>query len=305
MGDTTEATPPTPTGSAGAEKIYWGVDSVAQSNEPYPHKDSPTTRYDYVMNNYRHEINFFGRYLTPYAGQRIECKEIKFLQERKCRLLLCYNSMSREDVKKDRQDGYNNGLLHGSEAAHRARDVLKVPPVTPATRSTQLRIYIYANIDTGKTIELSYHPTYYWMAGWWDGLWQNGFGPGIYFTAGPGSTLVERSIEKCKDVPDIITISVWTNYTYRDRKIKIIDTPGTCIKAPQSIPTVLNKKDNTIDNTIALGLVDVWQYAGNCLNGAVDLNLATQNGYKRLWNILTRTCTNDSIWKNYKSLLKA
>ena len=234
---------------------YWGVDSVAPAHKRF---GGEPTLYDFVtIHSNGRPPAFFGRYLTLNDKQRITFDEVLFLASKKCKILLCYNQMSIAEVRKD----YKNGLFHANRAADRANAL----PVRQSKFSPL--VWIYANIDSG------YQPTKYWLAGWWDGLWDRGYGPGIYYTAHVDSTLIQQSFEKCKKIPApaSLWLSAWSNCS-SSKACK----DGNILRIPPQF---------TPDQPQTPGVVDVWQYAGPCFNNAFDMNLSNQRGYDRMWNV--------------------
>ncbi len=235
---------------------YWGVDSVAQAHIPF---GGQPTLYDFVTKHSNgRPPAFFGRYLTTNSLQRILFEEILFLASKKCKILLCYNGMRSGEVFKATRK-------QGADHANRAADRAQALGVLSSRFSPS--VWIYANIDSG------YQPSDDWMAGWWDGLWDRGYGPGIYYTASTISTLIKRSLEKCKKIPSPPSrwLSAWSNCSSSKRC-----KDGNVIRIP---PQFTPPQPHTP------GVIDVWQYAGPCFNNGFDMNLANQRGYHRMWNI--------------------
>ncbi len=239
---------------------FWGVDSVAPAHKKYRSEPEPTL-YDYITRlSNGGPPAFFGRYLTTDSEQRIEFDEILFLASKKCKILLCYNGMETYDVKTRER-----GLFHANRAADRAKALgVRSSIFSPS-------VWIYANIDSNDN---SYKPTKDWMAGWWDGLWDRGYGPGTYYSASPISNLIERSFKECKKIPGPPSrwLSAWTSHNHSGaRNCK----NGKYLRIP---PQFSPAQPHT------LGIVDVWQYARDC-NNAFDMNLANQRGYDKMWNV--------------------
>jgi hypothetical protein len=239
---------------------YWGVDSVAPADRPFG--DSPTL-YDYVLSRSNgRPPAFFGRYLTPADTQRVTDSERAFLSQRSCKLILNYNQLRRATVETPGAKGRESGTHHANAAA----DLASGPGIEAPANVGAPTVWLYANID-----EL-YNPTVEWIAGWWEGLWGRGYGPGIYFPAGKDSVKVANAMKVCS-VPDIRAwCSVWS-------------------WAGQSKGSTNVEKNQFTTNLppAYADCVHVWQYGAQCFKYAgdktrsFDMNLATEVGYGRMW----------------------
>jgi hypothetical protein len=261
---------------------YWGVDCVAQADQPF--LNSPTL-WDYVLEcstPRRQKANcvqpapaFFGRYLTRVEKQGITQSERIFLRDRNCKLLLCYNELTNHDhpISFLREKG-DAVYAWGRDCARNAADLaLKVKAPSGG------KVYIYANIDAG------YQPSEDFICGWWEGLWGEGlvdqgrrYAPGLYFPAGTGSTLIGRAMKRCK-IPGIESLcSIWS---WAGQHQRTTDVDRHVFNPP--LPSTPNN-------------VDVWQYATTCFahnvpvpgqkpyTASFDMDLATQQGYDRMWD---------------------
>jgi len=239
---------------------FWGVDTVLPADKPY---GNHTTFYDYLLEKSEgRPPAFIGRYLVPSSNthQKIDASEVYYLAQKQCKILLNYNQFRIGTVRQNGNAGRDSGISHANDAANLAQQL----GVRPSVGSPS--VWIYANIDAG------YQPTAAWLAGWFDGIWSRGFGPGIYYKAHVGSTLVDRAVAECKIVPGapFLWLSVWS-----------WDTPVRSCKSGNS----LRIPPYTPANPTTLGVVDTWQYAGVCFGKAFDMDLASQRGYDRMWNV--------------------
>ena len=240
---------------------YWGVDCVAPAHKPLG--DSPTL-YDYVLaNSNGRQPAFFGRYLTPSSLQRITADEQKFLRERNSKLLLNYNQLSKQGVA-----GKGPGARQsGKDKAYAAANLASDPEVGAPAKTGAPTIWIYANIDSG------YDPSVEWIQGWWDGLWERGYAPGLYFPAGKDSAKVATAMNGYNTIPNIrawCSVWSWAGSSKGTRNVSknefTTDLPPTYAEC-----------------------VQVWQYGGQCFKyhgdetRSFDMNLATQAGYDKMW----------------------
>jgi hypothetical protein len=236
---------------------YWGVDSVAPADKPFG--DAPTL-YDYVVNCSKGKAPaFFGRYLTPAEYQKITDSEIQFLRSKGCKLILNYNQLSSGTVAVGGAAGRASGRAHATKAAFFAAQI-----GAPAIRFGPI-VYLYANIDSG------YIPTVDWIVGWWDGLWDNGFGPGLYYPAA-GSKKIGEAVKLCKIPDPEFWISLWS-WSGASRGSTNVNVDVFSPAPPFG----------------HFRAVDVWQYAYRCFpyggdtKKCFDMNLASQTGYDIMW----------------------
>ena len=238
---------------------YWGVDCVAPAHKPFG--DEPTL-YDYVVKQSNGRLPaYFGRYLTPAEYQKVTQPEVEFLSSRGCRILLNYNQFGASAVATKGQAGRDNARAHAAMAANFARGI-GVPSIriSPA-------VFLYANIDSG------FKPSSDWIAAWWDGLWDEGFGPGLYFPAA-GSTTIANAVAKCNIPEAQYWISIWS-WSGQSQKGKNTSASDFLAVPPVFLPWA----------------VDIWQYSTKCFayggddNKSFDMNLATQVGYEIMWKV--------------------
>jgi hypothetical protein len=255
--DTGGYKPPTPPTLSGS--TFWGVDCIGQADKPL---GNTPTAYDYVLSKSDgRPPAFFGRYLTPNQYQYISESEKAYLRDRNCRILLCFNDFYGSEVQK----GRDSGLLYASRAADMARRLQ-----VPASPGAPL-VHIYANIDSG------FIPTVEWLAGWLDGVWSAGYGPGLYYSAA-GSTRLGKAFERCSVPNPDQTIAIWTwsekkSYVHHEGNKATVVVPPFSPTPPKGHPNV----------------VRVWQYAGPCFpykgdrKKSFDMNVANSAGYRTMW----------------------
>lgn len=267
---------------------YWGVDSAA----PVTTKISTTrgksvTLFDYVVDSLKRVPSFWGRYVG--GRHQITPEESDYIFERsegKCRILIVYNG-THDNTNSVRGD-FDAGVRDANKAVAAAAGV-GVPN----------GVMIWGDIEG------AWQPSAAWFQGWWDAMYKGpyaGMG-GIYcrptipqfyepyfeaLTAASPKSQVDQLLnpfaKKAKDRVVTVVLPDPPNrarllWGTRPQKRSWSDPSTDALEFSPSTPPPLP------------GSVALWQYNLDFLKrsssdkfGLIDMDLADQRAYDRMWS---------------------
>lgn len=132
-----------------------GVDSYIPANNTQ-YLSGGKTFYDAVSNKLQTHIDFWGRYIG--ASNALDGKEVSYLHDRRCKVLVIYNKNTAASVARS-----------GDDAAQ--------PDISSAKMSANgipRHVTIYANIDSNM------NPSVDWLVGWLTGMFNWRGSAGLY-----------------------------------------------------------------------------------------------------------------------------
>jgi hypothetical protein len=229
--------------------IHWGVDSWHRATDFVPGTKQPF--WDFVCATYGRQPEFWCRYINGERRPVLTNAEALFLLNNDCRVLPILVP-NRERMKVTGAEGFANGQRSGQTTIDIASDAkLNIPE----------DIFIYANIEWDD------QPSADWMAGWTRKLLQSKYGGIGGFYCSPTnqsfSTAYRELLRRCPEPRAFRRL--WSVTPFRG-----------CTSVPQAFSADSPECDP--------GVTAVWQYAIKCNGGLLDLNVANDEGFARMWH---------------------
>lgn len=226
----------------------WGVDSIANADQPVPAITGKVTLYDYLVAK-NLKPAFFGRYLAAPAGVHLlTSAEASYLRNKGCRILPVYRKKP---------------TLESGEAA-----------ATKAIAAASA-VGVAAGVVLYTDIEPLDKPSPEYLLGWCKTMWASKFGGagGFYCNNWVGSDFM-RAFKKALEqmaTPMKNRISLWCQYPLHKCGQLTTFSPDT----PSFYP------DGPMVWQYALGCLKYTQ--GEHQYALIDMNMATQRGYDDMW----------------------
>lgn len=271
---------------------YWGLDSVRAPNS----RVGREYLYDYVVRELGRTPEFWGRYIG-FSRNQMQQSEIDFLRERRCRIAFVYNGVRYRQGANIRGDaGYRSGRQHAEEAVRCAKD-LNVPH----------NVRIYCDLE-------GWRATPEWLRGWWDAMYMSPYAGrgGIY---GRAAEITFAQVQDPLQLPSLLSgrelrrrypEGYWSSASstaFREwetgldplmRHAAGLEGPGPrdiSLYIWTNMPRGPRNPNETVFRGVGAPLISpaIWQYAMDYLRtggpgtGRVDMNLATEAGYRGMW----------------------
>lgn len=214
-------------------KIIWGVDSA-----------SPATKDLYICVNEQYgKPEVWARYLGSKEGvsQGMTKKEIQYLQEQKVKILPIYNHFTRAQ-------GYDNGVNMAKEAVRLAENI-----DLPKEKA------IFADIEPDYPVDSDF------IRGWFDGIKESSYQPGVYGVFSKEQSLYKEYVQASEDQEEIKKqMIVWSAYP----QVKITSKKQAPDYKPAGPPE---------------SLLWGWQYGMNAKTCNIDTNLFNNEITDYIW----------------------